>query len=176
MTHTQRRQYDVILNNEMVSKNEEEVELCGTDTNASSTSSSSFGIATLRHLPHLPPPSSSLVIQMFHMPPLPHLMPMQMHSNTEGVREGREWYDVDAHASPLSSFSSNIDIDVSSLYLLFLLIIDVRIDIGKADHHIVLANYRHNSHPRCYRLSPPLKLSFCPSFFYHPCTCCIFYY
>ncbi|CAL9063668.1 unnamed protein product [Musa banksii] len=111
-------------------------------------------------------------MQMLHMPPLPPLMPTQMHSDAEEVREGREWCDVDIDASPLSSFFSDIDTNVSSL---FLLIIDVRIDIGKVDHRIVLANHHHNSHPRCYHLSPPLKLSFCLSFSCHSYTCCIFY-
>ncbi|RWW62221.1 hypothetical protein BHE74_00030665 [Ensete ventricosum] len=40
----------------------------------------------------------------------------------------------------------NIDADASPLYLLFLLVVDVRINIDKADHPIVVVDHHHNGY------------------------------
>ncbi|RRT58611.1 hypothetical protein B296_00017602 [Ensete ventricosum] len=68
-------------------------------------------------------------------------------STTQVTLKHREWCDTDANASPLSSFSSDVKVDVSLLYLIFLLVVDVRTDIDKVDHYVVVANHHHNSHP-----------------------------
>lgn len=59
------------------------------------------------------------------------------------------------NVSPL--FSSFSETDTSSLYLL---VVNARFDISKIDHHIILTDYHHNSHPRCHYLPLSLKLSF----------------
>lgn len=94
--------------------------------------------------------------------------------------ENEEQCNANVDTSPPSSFSFDVDADayISSLCLLFLLIVDVRIDIDKVDHCIVLTDYHHNSHPRCHRPSVSLKLSFYLSFSCHhtyAITCCIFH-
>ncbi|RWW21744.1 hypothetical protein GW17_00014092 [Ensete ventricosum] len=68
-------------------------------------------------------------------------------STTQVTLKHREWCDTDAKASPLSSFSSDVKVDVSLLYLIFLLAVDVRTDIDKVDHYVVVVNHHHNSHP-----------------------------
>lgn len=56
----------------------------------------------------------------------------------------------------------NIDVDASLLYLL---VIDVRSDINKINHYVVVINHYHNSCSRRQRLLPPLKLFVCLSFY-----------
>lgn len=62
------------------------------------------------------------------------------------------------------SFSSfNVNASISSLCLIFFLVIDVRIDIDKANHHVVHIVHHHNSHPRCHHLpvqQSPMTSSF----------------
>lgn len=70
-----------------------------------------------------------------------------------------EWYD-------------NIDANVLLLYLLFPLIINVRINIDKVDHHIIIMNYYHNNHSLCHYSLSLLKLFFYLSFLCHLCMCC----
>ena len=76
--------------------------------------------------------------------------------------------------SPTFSSSSGTNVDALPLCLL---VLDVWIDIGKANYRVVLVDHYHNNLPQRHCPSQPLKLPFSHRFgviYAHAITCCIF--
>ncbi|RZR79966.1 hypothetical protein BHM03_00005844 [Ensete ventricosum] len=120
-------------NDAVVDENKDEATWCDVDANASPTSSSSSNATPLcllfiivdhcivRRVPHC------LLYVDVTLPPL--------HSHGPSHEEEKEAKQYDAN------------VNISLLCLLFVLVVDIRINIDKADYYIILADHHHNTHP-----------------------------